>query len=200
VDYCSAESKIEEALLLNEKYGYISFIAESLELSDIPDDKISINDNYINRLSDAQNWLYLLNPERYSSKKSFVKALDETDYDVLVIDAFFDTEEMLTFEDVEALKTKKNGAKRIVIAYMSIGEAEDYRYYWKEEYEDDPPSWMLWENSEWEGNYPVKYWDEEWQEIIATGDDSYLKKILDAGFNGVYLDIVDGYETFEDME
>lgn len=200
VDYCSDEEKIEAALSLNERYGYLSFIAESLELTSVPTNKLNINDNDVLNLSEAENWLYLLNPEKYSSKQSFVKALSETDYDVIVIDAFFDTDEMLNAEDVAALKTKKNGAARIVIAYMSIGEAEDYRYYWKKEYDKNPPSWMLWENSQWEGNYPVEYWNEQWQEIIATGEESYLKRILNAGFSGVYLDIVDGYETFEDME
>ena len=33
-------------------------------------------------------------------------------------------------EITEELKIKDNGGKRIVIAYLSIGEAEDYRYYW----------------------------------------------------------------------
>ena len=37
-----------------------------------------------------------------------------------------------TFNEIIALKTKKNGGQRLVIAYMSIGEAEDYRFYWQE--------------------------------------------------------------------
>ncbi len=31
--------------------------------------------------------------------------------------------------EIRELKTKRNGGKRIVICYMSIVEAEDYRYY-----------------------------------------------------------------------
>lgn len=200
VDYCGDEDKAVQAIALNDGHGFLSFIAVDMELRDIPKERLNINDKDILQLNEAENWLYLLNPEKYSSKKSFLKALSETNYDVLVIDAFFDTEQMLTNEDVMMLKTKKNGAERIVIAYMSIGEAEDYRYYWKDEYDDNPPSWMLRENPLWQGNYPVKYWDENWQEIIATGEHSYLKHILDSGFDGVYLDIVDGYEAFEDIE
>ena len=52
---------------------------------------------------------------------------------------------------------------------------------------------MLGENPEWKGNYRVKYWNADWQKIILPDVD----KIMAAGFDGVYLDIVDGFETFE---
>ena len=106
---------------------------------------------------------------------------------------------MLSLEDLKQLKIKDNGARRIVISYLSIGEAEDYRYYWEDGYKDNSPEWLLNENPNWEGNYPVEYWHKEWQEIIAAGDNSYLNRIIEAGFDGVYLDIVDGYQIFEDM-
>jgi len=45
----------------------------------------------------------------------------------------------------------------------------------------------------------VAYWDESWQQIIYGNNSSYLKKILDADFDGVYLDIIDAYEYFEEQ-
>ena len=60
-----------------------------------------------------------------------------------------------------------------------------------------PPGWLSEENGDWHGNYKVHYWDPEWQEIIFGNAGSYLKKILDAGFDGVYLDIIDAFEFFE---
>jgi len=65
--------------------------------------------------------------------------------------------------------------------------------------ETDPPSWLAEENPEWPGNYKVRYWNKDWQNIIYGKDDSYLKKILDRGFDGVYLDIIDAFEYFEDQ-
>ena len=35
--------------------------------------------------------------------------------------------------------------------------------------------------------------NKDWQEIIYGNDDSYAKKIIDAGFNGVYLDNIEAY-------
>nr|WP_314467395.1 hypothetical protein [uncultured Campylobacter sp.] len=43
----------------------------------------------------------------------------------------------------------------------------------------------------------MKYWNVDWQKIITENDESYQKKILDAGFDGVYLDIIDAFEHFK---
>ncbi len=200
IDYCDAQDKMEKSIEFAKKNNYVSFIAPDMQLNFFSNSMLDTNDDDILSLDDAKNWLYLINPERYSSKINFVEELSKTDYDVLVIDAFFDKDEMLTKEDVEKLQVKNNGARRLVIAYLSIGEAEDYRFYWKEEYDKNPPDWIVGENPRWEGNYPVKYWTIKWQDIIATGKDSYLKRILSAEFDGVYLDIIDGYENFEDID
>jgi cysteinyl-tRNA synthetase len=103
----------------------------------------------------------------------------------------------LTADEVASLKVKANGASRLVISYMSIGEAEDYRFYWKDEWKKDKPSWLADENPEWKGNYKVRYWQQEWQAIIYGNDASYLRLIIDAGFDGVYLDIIEAFEHFE---
>ena len=80
-----------------------------------------------------------------------------------------------------------------MIAYLSIGEAEDYRAYWQRTWKTNPPAFLLAQNPEWKGNYRVKYWQAAWQQIILADVD----KIMASGFDGVYLDIVDGFETFE---
>ena len=92
-----------------------------------------------------------------------------------------------------ALTIKATGGTRLVIAYMSIGEAEDYRYYWQTAWQAESPAWLAAENPVWAGNYKVRYWDRDWQSIIYGNDDSYLRKILAAGFDGVYLDIIDAF-------
>ncbi len=84
-----------------------------------------------------------------------------------------------------------------MICYMSIGEAEDYRWYWEGSWEQDPPSWLGPENPDWPGNYLVRYWDSGWQSIIYGNDDAYLDRIMDAGFDGVYLDKIDSFESYE---
>ena len=84
---------------------------------------------------------------------------------------------------------------KIVIAYISIGEAENYRFYWNKSWDTDPPDWIGKENPEWEGNYPVKYWFDEWKQIIFE----YLDKIIEQGFDGIYLDKIDSFEYWSDV-
>ena len=114
----------------------------------------------------------------------------------IIIDLFYD-DVALTASEVVSLKVKANGGSRLVIAYMSIGEAEDYRYYWHTEWETNPPLWLAEENLEWPGNYKVRYWDKDWHNVIYGKDDSYLDKVVDTQFDGVYLDIIDAFEYFE---
>ena len=96
------------------------------------------------------------------------------------------------------MKRKPNGSRRIVLAYMSIGEAEDYRFYWREDWSRSTPSWLDSENPDWPGNYKVRFWDPNWQNLVFGGPDAYLDRILGAGFDGVYLDIVDAFEFYGD--
>jgi cysteinyl-tRNA synthetase len=50
--------------------------------------------------------------------------------------------------------------------------------------------WLGPSNPDWPGNYKVRYWNPAWQRIVYD----YLDKTLAAGYDGVYLDIVDAYE------
>lgn len=198
-DYCWSQSYVNDSYSKNEISGYISFAASHRELDNIPIYPIkpfNINSNTIKVLKDAKNFLYLINTGSFSNKNDFLNTLKETNYDVLIIDLFYE-DTMLTKNDIDSLKLKKDGGERLVIAYISIGEAEDYRYYWKPEWKNNPPDWLLNENPDWPGNYKIKYWDSEWQKIIYGNTSSYLYKIITAGFNGAYLDMVDAFEYFE---
>ncbi len=116
-------------------------------------------------------------------------------FDLVVIDFSRDGLSEFTPSEIASLKGGGDPGRR-VLAYLSIGEAEKYRWYWKEL----PKRLLAGENPDWPGNVKVKYWKRKWQEVIVDGNDvvgkSYLDRIIDAGFDGVYLDIVDAFETF----
>jgi len=207
-DYCSIPDNVTDSYARNSARHYISFAAPERDLSVIPSSLNDSGTNYypyhentenITSLSAARNFLYLINPENYQSRSAFVTALATTNYDVLIIDLWCGNE-MLTSADLHTLKRKSNGASRLVICYMSIGEAENYRYYWHSGWRPGSPSFICALNPDWPGNYKVRYWNEDWQNIIVNGSESYLSKIINAGFDGVYLDIIDAYEFFEENE
>lgn len=201
IDYCSTPAFVDSSYSQNNAAGYVSFAADHRELDNIPvypAQAYHENSQAVSSLSQVKNFLYLINPSGYSSKQDFITAVTVTNYDAVVIDLFFN-EVAFTGSEIAALKQKANGGTRLVICYMSIGEAENYRYYWQAEWSQNKPSWLDKENPDWAGNYKVWYWEKDWQNIIYGNNTSYLKKITDAGFDGVYLDIIDAFEYYEDQ-
>ena len=142
--------------------------------------------------SSLASFAYVLQADSLAkSKTEAVAKLAACGRDWIVLDATFSNEEPWQTADLAVIRAGKAGRK--VIAYLSIGEAEDYRTYWRRSWKTNPPAFLLAENPDWKGNYRVKYWQADWQRIILAAVD----KIMAAGFDGVYLDIVDGFETFE---
>ncbi len=131
----------------------------------------------------------------YNLDQVDVEKLAKSPADVLVIDyARLEGKIPLTREEVARLKIRADGRPRTVISYMSIGEAETYRWYWRADYQgDDLPGWEVAENCAWPRAHMVRFWHDGWRDIIYRGRRSYLKRIIDAGFDGVYLDRVDIY-------
>lgn len=200
-DYCSSTDKVQNSYDTNLSYGFISFAADQRDLNSIPSfpqPLFNENAGNIDNVSSAGNFLYIINPDRFETKNELIDAIKATNYDLIILDLFFN-ESPLTASDIAQIKVKNNGARRMAICYMSIGEAEVYRYYWNSAWIQTPPSWLDQENPDWAGNYKVKYWDPAWQQVIYGNDQSYVKRILDAGFDGVYLDIIDAFEYYEDQ-
>lgn len=108
--------------------------------------------------------------------------------DLVVIDRTADGSDNTAYarETISALK--KSGKN--VLCYFSIGEAEEYRSYWKASWKKIPPVYLGPENPAWRGNYKVRYWHPQWWEDVLQ---PYLDNIIQQGFDGVYLDIVDAY-------
>lgn len=144
-------------------------------------------------LTNVHTWAIQL---RYPDRE----AIARSPYDLIVMDyaphPLADGEAPFSQADILPLKKKPDGSRRIVLSYLSIGEAERYRYYWQDAW-DQPgsaPAWLLPQNPQWAGNFYVRYGDPDWQAIIFGTPDSYLDRIIAAGFDGVYLDRADAFQ------
>lgn len=144
-------------------------------------------------MAGVKSWAIQL---RYIEKQ----ALQSSPFDLIVIDHAphpkKDVEIPFAFEDVASLKRKPGGSRRIVLAYLSIGEAERYRFYWKAAWDAEAtrPKWLGKENPQWPGDYLVDFSNPDWQSIIFGRETSYLDKLLAAGFDGVFLDRADAFQ------
>jgi cysteinyl-tRNA synthetase len=144
----------------------------------------------VKALQQVKSWGYQL--QAREGNRLDLGALQKSPFDLLVID-YADGDRPLLARDVDRVRQRPNDAgRRILLAYMSIGEAEDYRFYWKAPWKSRPPAFLARSNPDWKGNYKVRYWDPAWQSILTD----YLDRIIDAGFDGVYLDIIDAFEFF----
>lgn len=184
------------------------------------------------RLSGVTSWGYQL-------QNTDPADIAASPFDLVVIDYARQgvDEGRFTPAEVKAMQNKPDGRRRIVLAYLSVGEAEDYRFYWRPNWVEPAPlkhpaatepaggpagvtgsaadgrpdaavatvnvprlmapSWLGRENESWAGNYLVRYWYDGWQEILFHDERSYLSRILDAGFDGVYLDRVDAFYAID---
>jgi len=77
----------------------------------------------------------------------------------------------------------------ILLGYLNIGLAEEWRNYWREEWYHNPPDWLGPKHSFWSGKYYVKFWFEEWIQIM----EKEIERILNLGFSGIHFDNLDAY-------
>ena len=143
---------------------------------------------------DEPDWL-AVNDFHYQLQWARPKRIGETAYDLVVVSI------SAAGGSPEVIKNLKHssGGEKILLCYMSIGQAEDYRFYWDREWYENPPAWLDDSDPYWAGDYWVRYWDPDWQAIIYGSPESYLDQIIDLGFDGVYLDRVDTYWYYEEQ-
>ncbi|MGV6815043.1 MAG: endo alpha-1,4 polygalactosaminidase [Phycisphaerales bacterium] len=149
-----------------------------------------------------QDLLYVLQPDTLT-----VQQLADADVDWLILEPTVngDLASSFTAQEIEQIRTGGACPKKI-LAYLSVGEAESYRDYFDASWLDannnpipgTAPAWLGPTNPDWEGNYKVRYWMPDWQHLIVGTDTgphtSPYDAIIDAGFDGVYLDIINAYD------
>ncbi|PRY26555.1 cysteinyl-tRNA synthetase [Aliiruegeria haliotis] len=140
-------------------------------------------------LDNAQTWLYHLG----DIDTARARKIGTTNADLVVSEwaSYAAGETPYTLTDLNRMR---GGDSKKIVSYLSIGEAETYRYYWQDSWDDTPPAWVDDANPEWIDNVKVRYWQADWQEIVFD----YGRRIVDGGFDGLYLDIISAYEYWED--
>jgi len=170
-------------------------------------------------LADVNYWGYQI-----QAISGTVDALVASHYDMLVLEPtrtdwssnnkLFDTREMVT--RLKNSKAHDGIHRKLVIAYIDIGQVEDWRWYWTWSTGWDcttprPADWpgyiLTCDPDGWVGNYPVAYWEPAWKNIVITGTalssapygdySSIIDEVIRDGFDGVYLDWVEGFENSE---
>jgi len=142
-------------------------------------------------LPEVRNWMYLID---VNLEADTIAKIIASEHDMVVLD-FISSEANNTDYPMADVVTSLHKADhpKLVLAYIDIGQAEDFRIYWQPDWKIGNPEWIVGGDPDgWEGNYPVAYWYDEWRDIWL-GEGGTLQAILDAGFDGIYLDWVEAY-------
>ena len=139
-------------------------------------------------------------------KRGAVRRLVSAPVDMVVIDAVRSVRGMEAFpintvvRGVRSSRGRSEGARKLCLAYLNVGQAESYRTYWGDDWVaptelslGSPPFLVTVDPDGWRGDYPVAFWDPAWQEVLWGSPEAALDRILADGFDGVYLDWVAGY-------
>lgn len=167
---------------------------------DLGTDPVKAQADRLRRVNSARSWGYQLAGLN-------IDEAARAPYDLLVVDATtgLGADRHFRPEEVARLKRKPDGGARVVVSYLSVGEAEDYRpdYFTPEYLTEDAPDWLGHENPQWKGNRIIRFCQEGWQRTILGDDDgrnvynsiepSPLYRLIELGFDGIYLDRVDVY-------
>ena len=149
-------------------------------------DGVILNGHLVN------NWFYFLGFEPTELElDQMVNSL----YDMIVLEPIFTDASNIEYEMSAHIDQLHNTSHpKLTIAYIDIGQAEDWRTYWQAGWGIGNPSWIVANDPDgWEGNYPVAYWHPEWQDIWLNPQNGYLKQLIDTGFDGIYLDWIEAY-------
>jgi len=82
----------------------------------------------------------------------------------------------------------------IYLAYLCVGEAETYRWYWPKIKEEE---WLIRENPSWPQHYLVDPRSREWRSLIV---ERVAARLLEKGYDGFMLDTLDTAEALVSEE
>ncbi len=172
-------------------------------------------------LSDVRYWCYQI---QQLDTQDAIQTIIDSKYDMVVIeptvtyDPSFNASDMVT--RIKGSMASDGVHRKLVIAYIDIGQAEEWRWYWdghttyeeqgtcRQSFIDQIQVWAPFvaacDPDGWAGNYPVAFWERDWKDVVIDGTNlgtgwnlpfsSMLEEVLNDGFDGVYLDWVEAWE------
>ena len=99
------------------------------------------------------------------------------------------------------LRYKKIGTPRLLLAYIDVGTAQTYRYYWRSDWRAGSPDFISSASNtgRWGQENHVHYWEPQWQNIIFGNANSYVAGLMQMGFDGIVMDGIDDYRWWVDQ-
>jgi cysteinyl-tRNA synthetase len=132
--------------------------------------------------TDVHNWTIVLD-------RPNLEQIAASSFELAVIDYSSDRSAAGEFTAAQIDALRSGQCSRRVLAYLNIGQAENYRFYWQPGWRTGNPSWIGEVDPDRPTDFSIEFSHPAWRQIM----EQYLDKIIAQGFDGVFLDRIDSY-------
>lgn len=157
-------------------------------------------------LDAVQHWVYVI---QGLDRPDVAASLLESHFDLYVLEPTVSERGMEDFDiaglvaGIRAHNIAVRGVDPLILAYVDIGQAEAWRWYFDPAWSDGDgaltdaaPDWITGTDPDnWVDNFPVAFWHPDWQAVMTSGVNgrSHIDITLAAGFDGIYMDWVEAF-------
>lgn len=199
LEYATEPAAIDKAYTQMSAKGYVPYVAPSPDLDRMPDhprSAFSANPGFVDAAKAAENFIYLSSAQSFGTTNDYVRAIRNTNYDMVVVDVFAGGVP-LTVQQVDLLKYKKLGSRRLVLAQIDVSSAAAFQYFWQPGWGPGNPPFIYAPIRSDPDRNRVIYWDAGWHQILYGDTNSYVYGVHAQGFDGVVLTGVDAWRFYE---
>ncbi|WP_028878557.1 hypothetical protein [Terasakiella pusilla] len=205
VDYAQKPKDIDTAIRFSLKNKFIPYVAPDKgifnnRLPNWPRRPINENSHTVSNINLIKNFALIEDSSRMGSREEYAMKMHNTNYDMIATPVFHLRSQTLGPDNVRTMQYKKLGSRRPVLAIMDIGAAYRGAYYWKDDWSQGNPSFILNPSETTSDKHMVQYWNPGWHQIMYGNNMSYLYGIIREGYDGIVLDGVNVYEAFLNPE
>lgn len=205
LDYASKPADIDKAMRYAMKHKFVPYVAPGKgffnnKLPNWPRRPLRENSHTISNINLVQNYVLIEDSSRMGSREEYAMKMHNTNYDLIATPVFHHRSQTLGRDNVRKMQFKKLGARRPVLAIVDVGTASRGAYYWKDDWRQGNPAFILETAPTSSDKHLVQYWHPGWHQVMYGNTMSYIYGIMREGYDGVVLDGVNAYEIFANPE
>lgn len=171
-----------DTITLNQnayKYDIVSNCITNEDYNVLPSElPYRLNTVSIDTLKKVNNFMLIKNYSNFNTKARFLLTAKNLQYDMLIIEPYYNKGHYFTSSDIEFMKYKKGNKlnRRLVYAYLDMTHIHEQSKFYDKSFME---------------NESVKYWSEEWKDTLFARDEgSIADYFIKSGYDGVFIDNV----------
>lgn len=182
------------------KVSVLCFLLQILILAHCSNNNSNTNDVQKMTLQNVKHWAY--NIQDVNTTRQY-EQLVGSHFDMYVLEPVVTESGEQDFNiaqlvnDIRQYNIDTRNVDPLIIAYIDVGQAESWRWYWDSSWNSSPASFIVGDDPDgWDDCYVVEFWDTDWKNIVIYGYNgkSHVEESLKAGFDGIYMDWVEAYD------